>query len=59
MDVVLRPYDLVIKTTEQGEEYVAFNSGLGFNKSFIASCRNSGVENFVPYKRVEKVDEVE
>lgn len=54
MDIVLRPYDLVIKTTEQGEEYVAFNGPLGFNKSFIATCRNSGVSDYVPYKKIDE-----
>ena len=50
-DIILRPYDLCIKTIENGTKLVQLKSSVAFDTSFLKDCESKGVSEYIEYKK--------
>lgn len=55
--IVLNPWDLGLKTLDDGRQVIQLKGSLAFNESFIADCMERGVQAMEIKIEDETVDE--
>ncbi len=52
--ILLKPWDLQIKTLDNGDKVVQVTPGLAFNAQFIEEMENLGVKEYVKFGEKEE-----